>query len=67
MESEADQLSCRRANYAQALNNVGKHEDVIRLWEDSRAPGAVNEGLAIEYLQAMVKTGRIKDFAPNSK
>ena len=40
---------------------------MVRLWEDSKAPGAVNDGLAVEYLQAMVKTGQIKDFASDSK
>ena len=61
------QKCCRRAKYAQALNSSGKYEDVVKLWEESKAPGVVNDGLAVEYLQAMVKTGQIKDFAGDSK
>ncbi len=45
------------------MNKGKRHGEVIQLWEQSGRQGAVNDAFAVEYVQAMVLSGRIQDFA----
>ena len=49
------------AAYAQALNASKQPTEVIRLWEMGEL--SVNDDVAVEYLKALVQSGRISSFA----